>query len=167
MNIDINFVKIKDAKEIIEYCKQVGSETDNLSFGSEGLGISVSEEKRIILSFLQDKKSMMFVARHNGKIVGLAAYRSMPRRFSHRADIGISILKDYWGNKIATRLIETMLDFAQNVARSKVISLEVATDNIRAIRLYEKFGFEKIGLFKKYFKVGDEFLDAYIMTLYL
>ena len=110
---------------------------------------------------------MMFVARHNGKIVGLAAYRSMPRRFSHRADIGISILKDYWGNKIATRLIETMLDFAQNVARSKVISLEVATDNIRAIRLYEKFGFEKIGLFKKYFKVGDEFLDAYIMTLYL
>ena len=167
MNIDINFVKIKDAKEIIEYCKQVGSETDNLSFGSEGLGISVSEEKRIILSFLQDKKSMMFVARHNGKIVGLAAYRSMPRRFSHRADIGISILKDYWGNKIATRLIETMLDFAQNVARSKVISLEVATDNIRAIRLYEKFGFEKIGLFKKYFKVVDEFLDAYIMTLYL
>ncbi|MGP1488223.1 MAG: GNAT family N-acetyltransferase [Peptoanaerobacter stomatis] len=167
MNIDINFVKIKDAKEIIEYCKQVGSETDNLSFGSEGLGISVSEEKRIILSFLQDKKSMMFVARHNGKIVGLAAYRSMPRRFSHRANIGISILKDYWGNKIATRLIETMLDFAQNVARSKVISLEVATDNIRAIRLYEKFGFEKIGLFKKYFKVGDEFLDAYIMTLYL
>ncbi len=167
MNIDINFVKIKDAKEIIEYCKQVGSETDNLSFGSEGLGISVSEEKRIILNFLQDKKSMMFVARHNGKIVGLAAYRSMPRRFSHRADIGISILKDYWGNKIATRLIETMLDFAQNVARSKVISLEVATDNIRAIRLYEKFGFEKIGLFKKYFKVGDEFLDAYIMTLYL
>ncbi|MGP1411524.1 MAG: GNAT family N-acetyltransferase [Peptoanaerobacter stomatis] len=167
MNIDINFVKIKDAKEIIEYCKQVGSETNNLSFGSEGLGISVSEEERIILSFLQDKKSMMFVARHNGKIVGLAAYRSMPRRFSHRADIGISILKDYWGNKIATRLIETMLDFAQNVARSKVISLEVATDNIRAIRLYEKFGFEKIGLFKKYFKVGDEFLDAYIMTLYL
>ena len=167
MNIDINFVKIKDAKEIIEYCKQVGSETDNLSFGSEGLGISVSEEKRIILNFLQDKKSMMFVARHNGKIFGLAAYRSMPRRFSHRADIGISILKDYWGNKIATRLIETMLDFAQNVARSKVISLEVATDNIRAIRLYEKFGFEKIGLFKKYFKVGDEFLDAYIMTLYL
>lgn len=167
MNIDINFVKIKDAKEIIEYCKQVGSETDNLSFGSEGLGISVSEEKRIILTFLQDKKSMMFVARHNGKIVGLAAYRSMPRRFSHRANIGISILKDYWGNKIATRLIETMLDFAQNVARSKVISLEVATDNIRAIRLYEKFGFEKIGLFKKYFKVGDEFLDAYIMTLYL
>ncbi|WP_455089007.1 GNAT family N-acetyltransferase [Peptoanaerobacter stomatis] len=167
MNIDINFVKIEDAKEIIEYCKQVGSETDNLSFGSEGLGISVSEEKRIILSFLQDKKSMMFVARHNGKIVGLAAYRSMPRRFSHRADIGISVLKDYWGNRIATRLIETMLDFAQNVARSKVISLEVATDNIRAIRLYEKFGFEKIGLFKKYFKVGDEFLDAYIMTLYL
>ena len=167
MNIDINFVKIKDAKEIIEYCKQVGSESDNLSFGSEGLGISVNEEERIILNFLQDKKSMMFVARHNGKIVGLAAYRSMPRRFSHRADIGISILKDYWGNKIATRLIETMLDFAQNVARSKVISLEVATDNIRAIRLYEKFGFEKIGLFKKYFKVGDEFLDAYIMTLYL
>jgi hypothetical protein len=167
MNIDINFVKIKDAKEIIEYCKQVGSESDNLSFGSEGLGISVNEEERIILSFLQDKKSMMFVARHNGKIVGLAAYRSMSRRFSHRADIGISILKDYWGNKIATRLIETMLDFAQNVARSKVISLEVATDNIRAIRLYEKFGFEKIGLFKKYFKVGDEFLDAYIMTLYL
>ena len=55
MNININFVKIKDAKEIIEYCKQVGSESNNLSFGSEGLGISVHFIPHFEFTFIKDR----------------------------------------------------------------------------------------------------------------
>ena len=33
----------KDAGELLEYLKIVGSETDNLSFGAQGLPISVEQ----------------------------------------------------------------------------------------------------------------------------
>ena len=42
----------------------------------------------------------------------------------------------------------------------KVITLEVATKNIPALNLYEKFGFEVIHVRKNYYK--DD--DAYLMS---
>ena len=38
----------EDAEARIAYSKQVGSETDNLSFGKEGFPISVSDEQETI-----------------------------------------------------------------------------------------------------------------------
>ena len=40
MNILITKAMPEDAKEILEYLKKIGGETDNLTFGSEGLLIS-------------------------------------------------------------------------------------------------------------------------------
>ena len=42
----------------------------------------------------------------------------------------------------------------------KTITLEVVTDNIPAIKLYEKFGFEIINVRKKYFNGKDSYLMA-------
>lgn len=33
-----------DAEAILAFCQQVGSETDNLSYGGEGLSVSVADE---------------------------------------------------------------------------------------------------------------------------
>lgn len=59
--------------------------------------------------------------------------------------------------------MEKLLDFAKNIAKSEVVSLEVRSDNQRAINLYQKFGFEKIGHFKGYFKIDNELIDFDIM----
>lgn len=64
-------------------------------------------------------------------------------------------------------LMEHILDFAKNVAKSEIVSLEVRSDNEAAIHLYRKFGFEKIGTFKGYFKIADELIDFDIMELFL
>ena len=45
--IEVREVTVKDAKNLLEFCNQVGSETDNLSYGSEGMGLSVAEEDKI------------------------------------------------------------------------------------------------------------------------
>ncbi|MDD5928515.1 MAG: GNAT family N-acetyltransferase [Spirochaetales bacterium] len=40
----------------------------------------------------------------------------------------------------SSRFMQTLLDFAKNVAKSEIVSLEVRSDNIGAIKLYKKHG---------------------------
>ena len=45
--------------------------------------------------------------------------------------------------------------------------LEVRSDNIRAIRLYEKIGFRKLCTFPRFFKINGESIDFDLMNLEL
>lgn len=58
-------------------------------------------------------------------------------------------------------LLEGLINKAKS--SSILITLEVNEKNLPAIHLYEKYGFEKVGIRKKYY---DNKFDAYIMTKY-
>lgn len=62
--------------------------------------------------------------------------------------------------------MSSLINFAKEI-QIEVINLEVFSNNIRGIKLYEKFGFEHIGEFKKFAKINGEFVDAKLMKLYL
>ncbi len=88
-------------------------------------------------------------------------------RIAHRGRLAISVRKKYWNLGIGTRMMEELIKFAKGIAKLEVIELEVRANNHSAIRLYEKFGFERIGVFKKFFKIDGEYFDALLMNLYL
>ena len=168
MTITITHAQPSDASELLDVQKIVGGETDNLTFGAEGLPVSVEDEEKYITSLVDSTSSAMFLAKADGKIVGSATFRTSDRaRLSHRAEMCISILKEYWGQGIGHMLMDALIDFAKNVAHTEIISLEVNSENVRAIHLYEKYGFEKIGHFKGFFKVDGKYLDCELMNLYL
>ena len=48
MEVIIKKASSDDAFELLKYIKQIGGETDNLSFGSEGLSISLESEKKYL-----------------------------------------------------------------------------------------------------------------------
>lgn len=68
--------------------------------------------------------------------------------------------KKVWGYHIGSLLLEVTLDFAENVAKLDIVSLKVRSDNERAIHLYEKYGFKKIGTFKGYLKINNVLIDC-------
>lgn len=47
------------------------------------------------------------------------------------------------------------------------LNLEVRSDNTRAIRLYEKFGFQKLCTFPAFFKINSQDIDFDLMTLFV
>lgn len=156
-----------DAEELIEYTKKVGSETDYLSHGSEGVPCSVERQARFIERFLKSSTDLMLVAECDGRIVANASIeRSRIQRYSHRAELSITVLRDFWGQGIGSKLMEMLIDFSRET-KIKVVSLEVRADNERAIALYRKFGFEVVGLYKNFFKIGNNYHDALIMNLYI
>lgn len=166
-NIIIEKAKPEDTAELLRFLKAIGGETDNLTFGAEGLPVPPDEERELLASLETSETSAMFTAKKNGKIVGNAHFTGMTReRLKHRGTIGISVLKSEWGQGIGTMLMEAVIDFARNTAHAEIISLEVKSDNVRAIKLYERFGFEKIGCFKGFLKINGKYADFELMNLY-
>lgn len=62
---------------------------------------------------------------------------------------------------IASQILDNLISFANN-KNIALITLEVNENNKNAIKLYEKFGFRKIGLRKKYYNNKD---NAILMEL--
>lgn len=158
----------EDAEEILHVLKMIGSETDNLTFGEEGLPTTV-EEEREYLKYQQDSgSSAMFVAKVGDQIVGTCSYNGYPRaRMVHRGSLAISLLRSEWGKGYGSKMMEEVIRFAREEAKAEIISLEVRSDNERAIHLYEKFGFKRIGTFPGFFKIEGEWIDFDLMNLYI
>lgn len=70
--------------------------------------------------------------------------------------IGVNVDKRNQG--LATSLITLMIKDLQE-KKVKNIFLEVSINNLQALRLYEKFGFQKISIRKKYY----DGIDAVVM----
>ena len=74
--------------------------------------------------------------------------------------------KDCWGKGIARETLRLMLRRAAALRLRKVL-LEVASDNPRAIALYQRTGFETEGVLRQHLPRGQGFADVIIMAVFL
>lgn len=153
----------EDAAALLDYLKCVGGETDNLSFGPEGVPLDVEAETRYLASQVESPDNVQYLAWADGQIIGDASLNRKPRRMSHRGEFGICVRKAYWGCGAASALTEKILAFAEENGFDQ-LNLEVRSDNLRAIRLYEKFGFRKLCTFPAFFKLNGQYIDFDLMN---
>ncbi len=87
-------------------------------------------------------------------------------RVIHNAEISISVKREYWSMGIGTAGMKELISFAKNKG-TKNILLGVIEDNYNAIKLYEKFGFVKVGEHKNFINVNGIYCNEILMDLYL
>ena len=167
MSVTIARAAPADAAAILEYLKQIGGETDNLSFGAEGLPFTPEEEAAYIAERTDSRDGILLLAKaEDGTILGDASLERGARRMSHRGEFGISVVRSHWGEGIGTRLMEKIIAFARENS-FEIIDLEVRSDNDRAIHLYRKFGFRTLCTYPEFCKIGGEAVDYDLMVLRL
>ena len=107
---------------------------------------------------LQNPNSKYIVAKLSNTIVGFAGiWKSVD-------DVHITNLvtcKNFRRQNIGSIMLSKLIEMAEYEKNITSITLEVNSNNIAAIKLYEKFGFKKLGLRKKYYNNTE---DAIIMT---
>ncbi|XVQ12086.1 ribosomal protein S18-alanine N-acetyltransferase [Spirillospora sp. CA-255316] len=92
-----------------------------------------------------------------GALVGYAGLAAA----GGQADVQtIGVLPDRQGAGLGAALLTELLDEAGRRG-SEEIFLEVRADNDRARRLYERFGFERVGIRKRYYQPSG--VDAIVM----
>lgn len=112
-------------------------------------------------AFMQELKcenSYFILAQNeNNEIVGFAGLKAI----IDEADImNIVVKKSFRHNGIGSTLLENLINYAKSL-NLKTVTLEVNEHNLSAIRLYDKFNFDHIGIRKKYYN-GES--DAIIMS---
>lgn len=74
----------------------------------------------------------------------------------------IAVARDQWGTGLGAHLLTELLRAASRFECAEVM-LECRVDNVRAQKLYERFGFEPIGFRRGYYQPGN--VDALVMRL--
>lgn len=162
----IERARAEDAAALLEYLKIVGGETENLSFGAEGVPISLETEQDYLRAQYKSPDNVQYLAKVDGEIIGTASLNRQPRRMSHRGVFGISLKKAWWGCGAASAMMEAVLAFAKENGFEQ-LNIEVRSSNVRAIRLYEKYGFRKLCTFPNFFKINGIYIDFDLMNLEL
>lgn len=153
-----------DAERFLKYFNKVGEETDFLGFGAEGPGVTLEEEKEIFKN--STSKNFFLIAELEGKIVGSCSISTNEKRLRslHFGELGIVVLKDYWGLGIGYYLMLTTIQLSKEAGLRK-INLDTRIDNMKAISLYKKLGFKEEGIIKKGTFINNKFYDLFIMGL--
>ncbi|MCT7351825.1 ribosomal protein S18-alanine N-acetyltransferase [Streptomyces sp. 15-116A] len=99
------------------------------------------------------------IAQEGDRIVGYAGLAAS----GGQGDVQtIAVTRDHWGTGLGSRLLTDLLRAATAFECSEVM-LECRIDNVRAQKLYERFGFETIGVRRGYYQPGN--VDALVLRL--
>ena len=131
----------RDAAELAAVLKTVCGETDFLTKGADEVNLTVEQEKAWISGMNDSPNKLSIVCEAEGKIAGMCHLAiGGTRRSAHRGEIGISLLRLFWGQGIGSAMLDELI----GVARQKglcYVELKAFKNNTRAVALYEKKGF--------------------------
>lgn len=114
--------------------------------------------ERAFLAELKAQHIRYVAARDGDKLVGYAGIARLGRKKPYEYEIHtIGVDPAYQGQGIGKRMLTDLLDHAAG----GTVYLEVRTDNVPAISLYQSFGFVSVGVRRRYYWASGA--DAYTM----
>lgn len=113
-----------------------------------------------ILNYETSNNKIMIGAFLDGRIIAQCLVHSVSDKikYNHRAEISIAVIREYLRLGLGTALLTTALEFLKKVGYEQV-EAEVATDNISAVMLYDKFGFKGVGTIPHAQKINGQYRD--------
>lgn len=159
-DIVIRPVCLQDAAALWAIARQQGVIETTLALPSLRL-----EQRMKSLSDLGENDHYM-VAEKVGQVVGVAGLTVGRGRLRHSGHLFVHVATANQGQGIGTRLLQTLLDLADQWLLLRRVELTVLTENEGAKRLYERLGFVVEGCRKMSVISQGEIKDEWLMARY-
>ncbi|TMU87528.1 GNAT family N-acetyltransferase [Bacillus sp. BHET2] len=165
MNVQIRKARIEDAEAILHIQREVIAENDYFISVTEEFQKTEEEQRGWIQEISEKSRNTLLVAEINNKVVGWLVFLSQDRkRLMHTGSFGVMIHKDYRGKGVGKKLIEELIQWAEQNPKIEKICLGVFHTNQRAIALYKQLGFIEEGRKIREFKFDEnEYVDDILM----
>lgn len=157
---------VEDAEAIINVMTIADTETLFLARNPGEFCTPVEREKHIIENILADDAVEWFVAEYDHKVIGQCSVGLVRRnaRYRHRAEVAFVILKDFCNLGIGGRMMEECIKWCKEHGITQM-ELDVVKNNDRAVKMYQSFGFEVIGIKENALRYLDgTYADEYLMV---
>lgn len=117
---------------------------------------TVEAQLKRIKHFSEAIGKCLFVAEIDGQLVGtIDFWNGHRKRIEHTGEFGMGVLPDYRDKGIGKCLLEVLLTWATENPIIEKVKLGVFANNLRAIHLYKKMGFQEEGRRVAEIKMAD------------
>ena len=135
-----------DGDAVFIVFNQIHAETDFLLTYPDENSFDPEQEAAFLHEKTDSQNEIEILAIVDDKIVGTAGISAIGTKVKirHRAEFGISILREYWGLGLGKALTKACIQCAKDAGYTQ-LELNVVAENTKAISLYKKLGFEEFG----------------------
>jgi ribosomal protein S18 acetylase RimI-like enzyme len=159
-----------DAAGYIGLIKGVLRETPRVDtpYAPDEFNPSVERIRDRIIEVRSSDNSLFLVAQAGRNMVGaLTCGGGTLKADRHMTALGVYVAKPWREQGIGSALMEQALEWAKVSPVVERVELEVFAQNVRAIHLYEKYGFEHEGRKRRLYYQNGEPMDMLMMALLL
>ena len=135
-----------DGQALLDLFRLTHGETDFLRSYPDEKVYDAVRESDVLKEKSESENEIEMLAEVDGRIVGSAGISAVGSKYKvrHRAEFGISVVKDFWGLGIGRALTAACIECARKAGYVQ-LELNVVAENERAAEMYKKFGFVEFG----------------------
>ena len=169
LNIDNNSIilrspELHEAEALLSYFKQLFHESSSfLNLPKDHYDNQNSDsQKKFIEQFNNSLQSFVIVAVLSDKIIGHIIIDNYAfNRSNHRAKLVMGMLECIQNKGLGSALLRYSIEHLEQ-ANISSLELQVKSYNLKAIKLYEQFGFIRVGTIIAAAYIDGEYIDEYL-----
>ncbi len=163
--LTLRMVKKNDADDLFELCSRPETSKFSMWIAHQ----TIDDTKALInyqISRYRRRECTFFAVEHNesGRVIGTCSYVSLESDFKI-AEIGYSILSDFWGQGYGTEVADALTGFAFDRIGVQRVCARVLPENEASIRVLERIGFKYEGTLKKGFYFNNKVSDVEVYAI--
>ena len=126
--------------------QQTHAESDYLLSYPDENSFTAEQEGKFLKRKAESANEVEIIALVDGRVAGTAGVDAIGGKYKlrHRAEFGISVLKEYWGLGIGRALLDACIECAKRAGYAQ-LELTVVAENERAVAMYRRAGFVEFG----------------------
>ena len=135
-----------DGAAVFENFNRTHGESDYLLSYPDENSFTAEQEGRFLKRKAESDNEVEIIALMDGRVVGTAGVEAIGAKYKlrHRAEFGVSVLKECWGLGIGRALMDACIECARQAGYAQ-LELSVVAENARAVEMYQRAGFVEYG----------------------
>jgi RimJ/RimL family protein N-acetyltransferase len=155
---------LSDAARLVKLRRTLFSETHFMLLKPSEFKSTAKDEAHRIRFFDAKPNALLLVAEEGQELLGtLIVLGDELQRLHHSAALALGVKQAHWGRGIASRMIGNAIAWSRGRGIRR-LELTVPTNNLRAVRVCLRAGFQIEGLRRASFAIEGRYVDEYLMS---